>query len=82
MVGAPPVRSLLHREVRFGPFEQAAEHPHTIDQETAVGRIVTTTLRDTAIHPQAVPAGQVVILSQAQHAIIHLVERLRTHESF
>lgn len=50
------------REVRLRSFEQAAEHPDAIDQETAIGGIVTPALTNTAIHPQAVPAGQAVLL--------------------
>ena len=63
-------------------MEQAAEHPDAIDQKAAIRGIVAATLGDTAVHSQAVPTGQVVLLSQDQHAIIHPMERPRTHEPF
>ncbi len=82
MVGAPAGRLLLGRQIRLGPLQQAAEHPDAIDQQTGVGRIVAATLGDGAIHPQAVPAGQVVLLRQDQHPIVHPMQRLGPHKSF
>lgn len=46
-------------------LEHAAKHPHCIDQQTTVSRIVAPALADTAIHPQTVTAGQVVLLSES-----------------
>jgi hypothetical protein len=82
MTAAPPSGPLLFREIRFHSLEQAAEDSNAIDQKTAVGRIVAPALADTAVHPQTIPAGQLVLLRQGQHAIIHLVERLGPHEPF
>jgi hypothetical protein len=82
MGGTPASRPLLRREIRGGSFQQAAQHPHTVDQETAVSGIVTPTLRHTAIDAEAIPASELVLLRQGQHPIIHLVECLGLYQPF
>ncbi len=82
MADTPSRRPLLHREVRFRSLEQAAEHPHAVDQEATVGRIMAAALGHAAIHPELIAAGQMVVLRQDQRPIIHLMKRLRSHASF
>jgi hypothetical protein len=82
MVGTPPGRPLLFREVRFRSLEQAAEDANAIDQEAAVGGIVAAALGHGAVHAQTIAAGQPVLLRQDQHAIIHLMQGLWTYASF